>query len=167
MAEFGLGGVFVFQGQHSVNSMQGWDANMRTITIFIATFVLVVVSGYAFTAEESPDKGEMQKFVGTWKGYQGRRGNVVATYKFWIEGNGLSGKSQYQNIRYHITAKGVLSEIRVSGKTIQFLVTYQGGRVPGTRARHKLELEGSKLEGTYHNIDRGTGDKPCILEKVK
>ncbi len=142
---------------------------MRMTNVLSAALVLVILHGYATAKEHSstPDKGEMQKFVGTWNGYQGRRGNVVATYKFWIEGNGLSGKSQYQNVRYHITAKGVLSEISVSGKTIQFLITYQGGRVPGTRARAKLELKGSKLEGTYHNIDRGTGDRDIFLEKVE
>ena len=140
---------------------------MRKIPVFSAICVLLFVSGAIAQQRSSfPQKGELQKFVGTWKGYQGRRGTVVATYKFWIEGNGLSGKAQYQNVRHLTSAKGVLSEISVSGKTIQFLITYQGGRVPGTRARAKLELKGSKLEGTYHNIDLGV-DRDIFLEKVE
>ncbi len=121
---------------------------MRKITVFFVAFMLMLVSGRALAAED------LQQFVGTWKGYQGRRGNVIATYTFWMEENRLVGKSQYVNLRHQTSAKSILGEISVSGNAIQFLVTYKGGRFPGTKARYKFELKDSTLEGTGYNIDR-------------
>ncbi len=121
---------------------------MRKITVFFVAFMLMLVSGRALAAED------LQQFVGTWKGYQGRRGNVIATYTFWMEENRLVGKSQYVNLRHQTSAKSILGEISVSGNAIQFLVTYKGGRFPGTKARYKFELKDSTLEGTGYNINR-------------
>ncbi len=124
------------------------EETIRKITVFFVAFMLMLVSGRALAAED------LQQFVGTWKGYQGMRGNVLATYTFWMEENRLAGKSQYENIRHQTSAKGILGEISVSGGTLQFLVTYKGGRFPGTRARYKLELRKSRLEGMGYNINR-------------
>ena len=124
------------------------EETIRKITVFFVAFMLMLVSGRALAAED------LQQFVGTWKGYQGRRGNVIATYTFWMEENRLVGKSQYVNLRHQTSAKGILGEISVSGNAIQFLVTYKGGRFPGTKARYKFELKDSTLEGTGYNINR-------------
>ncbi len=135
---------------------------MRKITVFFVAFMLMLVSGRALAAED------LQQFVGTWKGYQGRlgRSNVEATYTFWIEKNRLLGKSQYQDVVHQTSGHGVLSDIRVSGATLQFIVTYKGGRFPDTRARYKLELSNSRLEGTGYNIDRGV-DFDVSLKKAE
>ncbi len=138
---------------------------MRVTNVLSAALVLVILHGYATAKEHSSprEKVEEQKFVGTWKGYQGRYGqrNVEATYKFWIEQNQLLGKFQYLNLRRHDFAKGTLSELTVRGNTIMFLVTTKRGR-----SRYELELKDSLLEGTGHQIDRGR-DFDVSLKKVE
>ncbi len=143
---------------------------MGIIKVLAAALVLVVLHGYATATEHSltPEKVEEQKFVGTWKGYQGRWGrwNREATYTFWMEQNRLLGKSKYFNAQFTTTAEGILSDISVIGDTIQFLVMYKGGRPAGTKARYKLELKDSMLEGAGHNIDHGI-DFDVSLKKVE
>lgn len=133
---------------------------MRTITLLFTTCALLVGGGYAIASDEStpPEKADLEKFVGTWKGYQGRRGNVIATYKFWIENGRLVGESNYINVKHQTSAKGELSDISVSGDKIQFIVTYKGGRAPGKRVAFTLKLKDSTLDGT---------PRPISLEKVE
>lgn len=117
---------------------------MRTITLFLAVVVLAIGSGYAIAADESSStaKGELQKFVGTWKGYQGR--NVEATYTFWMEQNSLLGKVKYFKPKKQTYTEGEVSKINPSGDTLEFVIKDEDGR----EAAVKLELKGSTLEGT-------------------
>lgn len=121
---------------------------MRRITVCLAVVMLAIGSGYAIAADESPSaaKGDIQKFVGTWKGYQGR--NVEATYTFWVEQNSLLGKVKFHKPMKGTYTEGEVSKINPSGNTLEFVFTDENGR----SAAVKLELNGSTLEGTGTKI---------------
>ena len=138
---------------------------MKTITVLFAVFALAVGSGYAIAADDSASaaKSDIQKLVGTWKGFQGAQRNAEATYTFWIEEGRLLGRSEYLNTKKQERKKGVLNKINLSGDKLEFVVEYSDG----TTGIYELTLEGSTLKGRARKPDasRALKEAPVFLKK--